>query len=195
MKADGLKTEIFKVLLSLPIGKAEQAALQSNHGELEGADEDTKRGFAEASINQSVENLRKAEVELLMEIFVVYLRILKQRHIHGQELMPAVLTGLARWGQQVNVELLLEILTELRSVVEDAVKQGNELVSLQGLHCALVLLCGPGQALMTDVTWLAESMKSALMLALPSLYSVHSEGLEWPPPGAFFCGRAIFPSF
>merc|ERR1719181_1493419 len=102
------------------------------------------------------------------------------------QLMPAVLTGLARWGQQVNLELLLEILTELRSLVEESLSQSKELVSLQGLHCTLVLLSGPSQALMTDVSWLAESFRAALMLALPSLHSAHSESREWPPKDCFF---------
>ena len=31
------------------------------------------------------------------------------------------------------------------------------------------------QALLTDVSWLSDSMTGALALALPSMYSVHSE--------------------
>lgn len=185
MRAEGLKSELFKVLLQVPIGKAQAAADQDMSRQLEGADEATKRGMYEGSVAQDAGRLQKAEAELLMEIFVVYLRILKQRHLHGRELLPAVLTGLARWGQQVNLELLLEVLIELRCVVEESISQSNELVSLQGLHCALVLLSGPSQALTTDVSWLADSFKSALMLALPSLHSTFSESLEWPPRRCF----------
>jgi len=183
-KARGLSSELFKVLLHLPFGKAEAAARQDMANR--DADDETKRGLAEASIIQDPERLRKSESELLMEIFCVYLRILKQRHLHSKDLMPAVLTGLARWGQQVNLELLLEILVELRCLVQESISQSNELVSLQGLHCTLVLLSGPSQALMTDVSWLADSFRSSLMLALPSLHSAHSESLEWPPRRCFF---------
>eukprot|EP00434_Breviolum_minutum_P019961 symbB.v1.2.017609.t1/scaffold1377.1/size122625/2 len=35
-------------------------------------------------------------------------------------------------------------------------------------------------ALLTDVSWLSDSMNGALSLALPSMFSTHSEG-DWPP--------------
>lgn len=96
-----------------------------------------------------------------------------------------VLAGLARWGQQVNLELLLEILGELRVAVQDAIAQGDGVVALQGVNCALVLLSGPSRALLTDVGWLADAMTGALMLTVPSLYSTHSESPEWPPARCF----------
>lgn len=180
----GLRQELVEVLLRLPIGKAEAAALRESG--LDGqADDEVRKGLAEASISHGAEKVRKAEAELLTEVFVVYLRILRQRQVHGRELLASVLTGLSRWGQQVNIELLLEILVELRGAVKDAVERGDELVSLQGLNCALVLLSGPSQALMTDVTWLADALQVSLNLALPSLHSTHSEGAAWPPPRCF----------
>ncbi|CAE8733183.1 unnamed protein product [Polarella glacialis] len=182
----GLQHELLKVLLRLQIGRADAAAMNNlSSGALAGADDDVRRGLAEASITQSPEQLRKAEAELLYEVFVVYLRILRQRHLHSRELLASILAGLARWGQQVNLELLLEILSELKLAVKDAIGQADELVALQGLNCALVLLSGPSQALITDVTWLSDAMTGALGLALPSLYSTHSEGEVWPPPRCF----------
>jgi hypothetical protein len=95
-----------------------------------------------------------------------------------------VLAGLARWGQRVNLELLLEILSELQKVVMDAISQGDELVSLQGLNSVMVLLSGPAQALTTtDLSWLADGMQKALSLAAVSLSSSCSE-TSWPPVGA-----------
>jgi len=181
----GLQHELLKVLLRLQVGRADAAALAGPSGDLSTADDETLRGLAEASITQSAEQLRKAEAELLYEVFVVYLRVLRQRHLHSRELLATVLTGLARWGQQVNLELLLEIIAELKLTVKDAIGQADELVALQGLNCALVLLSGPSQALLTDVSWLSDSMTSALGLALPSLYSTYSEGDAWPPTGCF----------
>lgn len=176
--------EIVEVLLDLPIGKAESAKLFSEAVPDE-ADDETRRNLGEASISHGDRHLRKAETELLTETFIVYLRILRQRNVHSRRLLAAVLTGLARWGQQVNLELLLEILAELRGAVQDAITQSDELVALQGLNCALVLLSGPSQALMTDVTWLADALKSALVLALPSLHGTHSECAVWPPPRCY----------
>ncbi|CAE7241835.1 RMD1 [Symbiodinium pilosum] len=156
----GLHFELLQVLLRLPIGRADAAELAGPGGDMSNADDDVKKGLAEASITLSAEQLRKREGELLYEVFVVYLRILRQRHLHSRELMGTVLTGLARWGQQVNLELLLEILSELRLAVKDAIARGDELVALHGLNCALVLLSGPSQALLTDVSWLSDSMTS-----------------------------------
>mmetsp|Transcript_67318 Transcript_67318/g.217349 ORF Transcript_67318/g.217349 Transcript_67318/m.217349 type:complete len:716 (-) Transcript_67318:100-2247(-) len=181
--AQGLGHELLEVLLHLPVGRAEDAALRGG-GLRAGADE-ASRGLAEASITQGPEQLHKAEAELLYEVFVVYLRILRQRHIHGRRLLSAVLAGLARWGQQVNLELLLEILGELRRAVQDAIGQADELVALQALNCALALLAGPSQALVTDASWLAEAMSGALTLALPSLHAAHSESAQWPPARCF----------
>jgi len=181
-----LSNELLKVLLHIPIGKAEQAELTTFQDNLEHVDEETQKAVAETSISHGVDKLKKSEAELLYEVFVVYLRILRQRHLHGKDLMSSVLTGLARWGQHVNLELLLEIINELRKTVEESIGQANELVALQGLNCALSLLSGPSQALVTDATWLAHSMTGALSLALPSLYSAHSESAEWPPPRCFY---------
>eukprot|EP00927_Polykrikos_kofoidii_P006465 TRINITY_DN12613_c0_g3_i1.p1 TRINITY_DN12613_c0_g3~~TRINITY_DN12613_c0_g3_i1.p1 ORF type:complete len:746 (+),score=148.64 TRINITY_DN12613_c0_g3_i1:157-2394(+) len=180
----GLNHELVEVLLRLPIGKAEDAALQE--AGLDGnADDEVRKGLNEASISQGADKVQKAEAELLTEVFVVYLRILRQRQVHGRELLASVLTGLSRWGQQVNIELLLEILVELRGAVKDAMDRGDELVALQGLNCALVLLSGPSQALMTDVTWLADALKMGLNFAVSSLHSTHSEASSWPPPRCF----------
>ncbi|CAE8639242.1 unnamed protein product [Polarella glacialis] len=190
----------FQVLLRLQIGRAAQmmmfagdwlrhvppASLQPKDSTVGAVEKYLKVGQGlKASITQSPEQLRKAEAELLYEVFVVYLRILRQRHLHSRELLASILAGLARWGQQVNLELLLEILSELKLAVKDAIGQADELVALQGLNCALVLLSGPSQALITDVTWLSDAMTGALGLALPSLYSTHSEGEVWPPPRCF----------
>lgn len=180
----GLQHELIKVLLHLPVGRAEAAGLHEDRGAKD-ADEDVRRGLAESSISLSSEQLRKAEAELLYEVFVVYLRILRQRHLHGRELLASVLAGLARWGQQVNLELLMEILGELKLAVQEAISRADELVALQGLNCALVLFSGPAQALVTDASWLTDSLISALALALPSMHSVHSESDEWPPPRCF----------
>jgi len=184
----GLRRELLAVLLHLPVGRAEAAQLRGHSDIMDDvaeADDEVKRNLTESSISHGVEHLRKAEAELLYEVFVVYLRILRQRHLHARELLATVLAGLARWGQHVNLELLLEILAELRHTVQDALTQGNELVAMQGLNCALVLLGGQGRALITDATWLADSMASALVLALPSLHSAHSESAQWPPPRCF----------
>eukprot|EP00928_Gymnodinium_smaydae_P053465 TRINITY_DN37445_c0_g1_i1.p1 TRINITY_DN37445_c0_g1~~TRINITY_DN37445_c0_g1_i1.p1 ORF type:complete len:746 (+),score=211.06 TRINITY_DN37445_c0_g1_i1:62-2299(+) len=179
-----LKEELVEVLLRLPIGKAEAAL--AREGALDAdPDEDVRKGLAEASIGQSAEKIGKAEAELLTEVFVVYLRILRQRQAHARGLLVSALTGLARWGQQVNIELLLEILAELKGAVKDAVERCDEHVALQGLYCALVLLSGPSQALITDVTWLADALRSSLTLALPSLQSTFSESDAWPPRGCF----------
>jgi len=188
-----LHTELIEVMLGLPLGKAESAALQEDN--YADADDDIKRGLNESSITQGAEKLRKAEAELLTEVFVVYLRIIRQRHVHGRQMLASALTGLARWGQQVNIELLLEILAEMRGVVQDAIGQCDELVSLQGLRCAMVLLSGPSQALHTDVTWLAEALRNALPLALPSLHSAHSECSTWPPAQCFSLEGAHFCAF
>jgi len=116
----------------------------------------------------------------------VYLRILRQRGAHSRDLIAAALGGLSKWGQQVNLELLLEILKELKLTVKEAIQSMDELVALEGLHCALVLLCGPAKALVTDATWIPDALVAALRIALPSLHSTHSEGrLGWPPRGSY----------
>ena len=60
---------------------------------------------------------------------------------------------------------------DMTNISQDALARCDEFVSLHGLNCALVLLSGPSQALLTDVSWLAEAMTGALSLALPSMFS------------------------
>lgn len=180
-----LHPELLQILLKLPVGRADDAEL---HGDpnLGHADDDLRRNLQESSIHQGVAKLRKGEAELLYEVFCVYLRIIRQRGTHSQELIAAALSGLAKWGQQVNLELLIEILRELKLTVQEAVGRMDEIVALQGLHCALVLLSGPAKALVTDATWIPDALTGALAVALPSLYSVHSEGYRgWPPVGTY----------
>jgi len=178
-----LRHELFDVLLRLPIGRAEDAKI--NEDAVENADDEVARGIAEASINQRSDVLQKAETELLYEVFVVYLRILRQRQVHARELLTAVLTGLARWGHQVNIELLLEIIGELHFTVQDAIGRSDGLVAIQALNCALKLLGGPSKALIVDVTWLANAMISGLTLILPALFCAFSESPVWPPSKCF----------
>merc|ERR1712194_957896 len=62
----------------------------------------------------------------------------------------------------------------------------DELVSLQGLHCAFILLSGPSQALITDATWLADAFTTAIGICLPSLFSTHTgSGNGWPSHGCY----------
>lgn len=179
-----LKEELVEVMLRLPIGKAETVALREALPDGE-ADDQVQKGIAEASITQTADQVERAESELLTEVFIVYLRILRQRQAHGRGLLASALTGLSRWGQQVNIELLLEILQELKGAVKDAVERSDELVALQGLNCSMLLLAGQGQALLTDCTWICDAFKTSLNLSTPSLYSTHSEGSKWPPPRCF----------
>lgn len=179
-KRTSLHTDLLSILLRLPLGQAEVAKTREETG-LEEASAEVQKNYQESSIDRGSQYLEKAETTLLYEVFCVYLRILRQKHIHGRELVASALVGLARWGQRVNLELLLEILTELKITVNDAIKQNDELISLQGINCALLLLSGPSQALITDATWLPEALNQALILALPSLHSTHSEAGEWPP--------------
>mmetsp|Transcript_95830 Transcript_95830/g.200302 ORF Transcript_95830/g.200302 Transcript_95830/m.200302 type:complete len:719 (-) Transcript_95830:32-2188(-) len=180
----GLKVELLQVFLKLPVGKAEFAALQEE-ASLKAIDEETAKGLAESRIHQSAKALQSAEAKLLYEVFVVYLRILRQRHLHSRRLVATILIGLTRWGQQVNLELLLEIIQELRHTVLDALGQSDDVVSLQGINCALVLLSGPSQALITDATWLPNAVTQAFGLSLSSLWSAHSEVPTWPPERCF----------
>lgn len=183
VKTRGLRKELFEVLLHLKLGRSEAAELNDA---AENSDDEMQKDLAEGSIRPGAAHLRKAEAEVLTEIFVVYLRILRQRHLHPRETLAAVLVGLARWGSQVNLELISEIINELREVVQGAVNQSDELVSLQGLNCAMVLLSGPAEALTTtDFSWLSDTMQRALALAVPSLYSSYSESSVWPPPRCF----------
>mmetsp|Transcript_44568 Transcript_44568/g.102918 ORF Transcript_44568/g.102918 Transcript_44568/m.102918 type:complete len:714 (+) Transcript_44568:41-2182(+) len=180
----GFHKDLFQILLSIRFGKAADVAARTRDT-MEETDADVKRGLQEASISQSAEHMQKAEAELLTEIFVVYLRILRQRHLHNSESIGTVLTGLARWSHQVNLELVLEIIQELKGVVQEALGQNDEKVAMQALHCTFIMLSGPSQALMADTTWLPDSFRTALSLVLPSMYCCLSDGVSWPPPKSF----------
>merc|ERR1712196_314803 len=74
---------------------------------------------------------------------------------------------------------------ELKDTVFDAVEKCDAFIALQGNLCACTILSGQAQAMNTDCSWLPDQMCAALKLALPDVYSVHSENETWPPKHCF----------
>jgi len=157
-----LSPDVIDVLLILRLDRSEEAKLHEEEG-----DEELLKEMQEAQIRHSSKHLKKIEVTLLTEIIVIFLRVLRTKQLHSSEVIAACLRGLANKALLVNIELLVEILEELRIVIEEALAQHDSHVSLLGIQCAFALLQGPGRALTTNMSWLGNAFTQALGLALP----------------------------
>jgi len=160
---DKLSPELIDALLVLRLDRSEEAVLHEEKNE----DEEIVKELQEAQIRHCSKHLKKLEVALLTDIIVIFLRVLRTKQLHSSEVIAACLRGLANKALLVNIELLVEILEELRLVIEEAITQHDAHVALLGIHCAFTLLQGPGRALTTNMSWLGNSFVQALSLALP----------------------------
>lgn len=95
-------------------------------------------------------NLAHMQGRILEQVFVSYARVVK-RGAHSP-LLPAVLRGVAKFAHQVNVELLLDLFSNLRVLLSLPVGDGglSESAALQCVHALLQLLSGHGAALAVD---------------------------------------------
>ncbi len=84
---------------------------------------------------------------VLEQVVVSYARIVKKAP--QSPLMPLVLRGLSKYGHQVNIELLLDLLASLRALLSDPDALAPQ-AALLCAHALLQLLAGPGVALAED---------------------------------------------
>lgn len=97
----------------------------------------------------------------------MYLRILRTKHLHGAKVIGSCLKGLSKFSTLVNLELLVEILGELKDVTENYLKCDNPEMTMLSLVCVFHLLNSPGaKALTIDVSWAAEALKGGVPLLL-----------------------------
>lgn len=92
-------------------------------------------------------NLALQQSRILENVFVSYARVVKRGA--SSPLLPAVLKGIAKFAHQVNVELLLDLFSNLRGLLNssDALSDGSRLMCI---HALLQLLSGHGAALAVD---------------------------------------------
>ena len=92
-------------------------------------------------------NLALQHSRILENIFVSYARVVKRGA--SSPLLPAVLKGIAKFAHQVNVELLLDLFANLRSLLNTpgALSDASQLMCV---HALLQLLSGHGAALAVD---------------------------------------------
>ncbi|CAD7926049.1 unnamed protein product [Amoebophrya sp. A120] len=142
----------------------------SNKADDEGDDEDIERELLEGSLSTKKKlELKKLEADLLAEVIVIYLRVLRVHFNFSPTVLRSALQGLAQFATLVNVELLLEILQEVREVLQHALTRLDAEHASLALCAAVKLLASPAGrslALGDDLQWVATSLFTALPLFL-----------------------------
>ena len=92
-------------------------------------------------------NLAIMHSKVLENIFVSYARVIKNGS--NSPLLPAVLKGVAKFAHKVNVELLLDLFGNLRTLLNTSGALSDS-SRLQCVHALLQLLSGHGEALNVD---------------------------------------------
>lgn len=168
-----LKTSSFSVhpsmlecWLSLRLDASAAAAAASAEKERFGARKGKKRRrgidpvareLAAASGDRGDVGLKSAAV--LEQLFVSYARVVKARP--GGPLMPLVLRGIAKFAHCVNVELLLDLVSNLRTILRDPAALSTP-AALHCVHALLRLLSGHGAALAVDMRDVQQRLYSLL---------------------------------
>jgi hypothetical protein len=112
-------------------------------------DKDLQEGEAEIRDTQK----QRVQRELLDLVFATYFRILKTNGVGASsKTLPVVLKGLAKFAHLINIGLVVDTLTCLRTLVS---QQQQQLSTSSALHCiiaAFETLSGPGQSLTMEMS-------------------------------------------
>lgn len=149
----GITAEMLDILQTIKLGQAERVMRED--AEIQGIEDDALRAELEqGSINASVKDLKKYEVTIMTEIFVLYLRVFRCQHLQDRDRMVSMLEGLGKRASEVNLELMMELLDECRNVVSHV----DVKLACMAIRCCFQLLAGPSASLMVDIQWLGDAL-------------------------------------
>ncbi|KAL1503298.1 hypothetical protein AB1Y20_011350 [Prymnesium parvum] len=114
-------------------------------------------------------NRARVQAQILEQVFVAYARVVKNG-AHSP-LLAVALKGVAQYAHQVNVDLLLDLFTNMRALLSPTAGLSTA-ASLQCVHALLRLLAGHGQALNVDTKDVQVRLYGLL---------IESELIEKPP--------------
>ncbi|CAD7954524.1 unnamed protein product [Amoebophrya sp. A25] len=116
-----LSPHLVSTLLFLRLDRSRELAEDDE----EEKDEDLDREMMEGSLTtKKKKDLVKLEADILAEVIVIYLRILRVHFVFAARpgILRSALQGLAKFSTLVNVELLLEILNEVKDVLAHSLR-------------------------------------------------------------------------
>jgi len=163
---------LLDLLLNVPFEEAELAsqretfATRGNNRQRVGAD--VEKDIRLSSVHPDVKDVRKREGTILRDLFIIFLRVLRAPHLHPVEVVSSTLRGLGRFAHRVNVDMLVEIVEELRLFLRPLCKGGDHLqygeeihrgwvpppfVALLAVKTALQLTENFASSLMVDMAW------------------------------------------
>lgn len=93
-------------------------------------------------------NMQLKQASVLEQLFVSYARVVKKNP--AGPLMPVTLQGIAKFAHQVNIELLLDLVANLRNILRNP-SLLSPTAALHCVHALLRLLSGHGSALTVDM--------------------------------------------
>lgn len=150
-----IKRDIVDSLLVLPLDVTMQAGENARkhvksdrkkRRKLKKHGDSIKMGLKEAEAVVDPAERSRAQADILHEIVLIYFRILKQSC--DSQIIPSVLEGLSKFGNLINLDILIDLLNLLKSLL-----QRDVLSLVPAFHAILMgvrALQGPGQELMID---------------------------------------------
>ncbi|KAI8803184.1 nucleolar complex-associated protein-domain-containing protein [Cladochytrium replicatum] len=139
-------------------------------------DKEVEEEMREAEAVVDKEELQKRQAETLKIVFVAYLRIL--RNSQSRACLSAVFAGITRFAHLINVDVYTDLITVLRGICENILKEDEQALThsdarcaLHGVVAALQLATGQGQGLNIDMREFA-FMFYRLLLQLPMVSDV-----------------------
>jgi nucleolar complex protein 3 len=145
-KKTKIATQFLQVLLFLPLNQAIlQAKLHSDSHSKSKAKQrgvkidnaELKRDLEESSAEVSLAQRQAIQKELLDNLFFIYFHYLKLQL--NNQLMPIILTGLARYAHLINIELVLDLLESLKlSLSNHKIQLSTKLSAVQTAFKVLI---------------------------------------------------------
>ena len=120
--------------------KSERKKRKKNQDEVE-------LGLLESNATADIGNKKRFQADCLHETCLMYFRIIKGKV--GFSLLPVALEGLGRITHLMNIDMVQDLMTCLKSILEQTIP-APIVVQLQCVHCALRTLSGPGSELNLD---------------------------------------------
>ena len=75
-----------------------------------------RRDLLASSTEKDVARIKKHESAMLADVLVIYVKILRSHHLYSKETLRSVLHGMRRKATQLNIELMVDIVKELKDL-------------------------------------------------------------------------------
>lgn len=152
-------------------------------------DTEVYKELMQSSIYGDIHAFKKNKTEIIRELCVMFLRILRSPDKYPPDTLDASVDALGHLGDEVHTSLVAEIIDELRRLVtEDGSRLGpGVMFSAITSVARMSSFVSKDAEVKTDLSWVTTALTYAIFTALPRFVSTSSvASIVLPPTSSFF---------